>query len=118
MSDDLKTSLSDAWPQPAAVWTSDDTERYLREYPLPADFRWPHRDKADDGSEVLAPVLPAYRIHKGYGFWLRTTPYFPGLFEEIHEILLTIGDELPTSERLADLLTQRRIARGKQTTLF
>lgn len=119
MSDDLKTALGDAWPQPpAALWTADDTERYLREYPLPADFRWPHRDRADDGSEVLAPVLPSYRLHKGYGFWLRTTPYFPGLFEEIHQVLLSIGDELPTPERLAEILHQRRAARGQQTNLF
>lgn len=114
---DLHTRLGEVWPQPAAIWTLDDTERYLREYPLPSDFRWPHRDRDADGSEVLAPVLPQYRLHKGYGFWLRTTPYFPGLFEEIHQVLLTIGDELPTPERLAEILIQRRAARGTQSSL-
>lgn len=101
-------------------WPPDYTERYLTESPLPTDFVWPHRDRNADGTENLQPVLPSYRIHKGYGFWLRTTPYFPGLFEEIHGILSRLpGDaELPTAEELAAQLNEIRAARGTQTSLL
>lgn len=101
-----------------AAWTPDDTERFLSTQPLPADFLWPHRDPKPDGSENLAAVLPSYRIHKGYGFWLRTTPYFPGLFEAIHAALLACGDELPTADDLAAKLTADRAAVPVQPPLF
>lgn len=63
------------------VWTEIQTEGWLTEYPLPADFTWTDRY----GTE--RPVLPKYRISGGYGKWLHETPYFPGLFEHIHEII-------------------------------
>lgn len=105
---------------PPAPWTPDDTERWLSLNPLPQDFLWPHRDARPGltDEENLQPVLPTYRLHKGYGFWLRTTPYFPGLFEEIHAVLLGVGDELPTPEKLAETLHERRRAAGKQQKLF
>lgn len=107
------------WPGMPAGWTPDDTEAFLTRQALPADFLWPHRDKNPDGSERLAPVIPSYRLHKGYGFWLRTTPYFPALFEEIHAVLLRWPDdvELPDAAALGQLLTERRLARGQQESL-
>jgi hypothetical protein len=108
--------LGDAWPQMPTGWTNDDTEAFLSKNALPADFLWPHRERNADGSENLQPVLPSYRLHKGYGFWLRTTPYFQGLFEEIHDVLLRWPDDqpLPEPEALAEILNQRRAARGTQ----
>ncbi len=116
MSDDLKQPLGDAWPQPVIGWSPDDTEQFLNRQALPADFTWPHRDRAPDGREVLAAVVPSYRIHKGYGFWLRTTPYFPGLFAEVHDILMRWPEDepLPEADALADALNQRRADRGQQ----
>lgn len=110
--------MTDEIKLPVQPWTADDTERWLSLSPLPADFTWPHRDANADGTERLQLVLPTYRLHKGYGFWLRTTPYFPGLFEEIHAILLRGGDELPTSDQLAEELRTRRAALGVQQKLF
>lgn len=119
MNDPLKTPLAAAWPAVPTGWTEDDTEKFLTQQPLPGDFLWPHRDRNDDGSEKLAPVLPSYRIHKGYGFWLRTTPYFPGLFEQIHAILLRWPDldPLPDAAALGELLTARRKAAWQQQSL-
>lgn len=101
-------------------WTPDHTEQFLAANPLPVDFVWPHREAQADGTDNLQPVLPSYAIHKGYGFWLRTTPYFPGLFHEIHGILSRLpGDaDLPTPEELAAQLDQIRADRGTQTTLL
>jgi hypothetical protein len=104
---------------PSPPWTPDDTEAWLSEdgHALPDDFLWPHRDAKPDGSDNLQPVLPSYRLSKGYGFWLRTTPYFPGLFEEIHQILVHL-EVLPADGReLAGILDERRRARGTQTGL-
>lgn len=105
---------------PCPAWTPDDTERWLTLHALPPDFSWPHRDARPDGSENVQPVIPSYRLHKGYGFWLRTTPYFPGLFEEIHTIFLAARNDepLPTSEQLAEMLRERRAARGTQQQMF
>ncbi len=105
-------------PMPT-VWTADDTEKWLAQNALPEDFLWPHRDPLPDGNDNLQPVLPNYRLSKGYGFWLRTTPYFPGLFEEAHAVLLGMGAQLPEDGAdLAQRLTARLKLRGKQTTLF
>lgn len=99
-------------------WTQDDTEQWLSANALPDDFVWPHRNAKPDGTESLQPVLPSYRLTKGYGFWLRTTPYFPGLFEEIHELLVGMGAKLPEDGAdLGRMLTERRLARGTQTNL-
>lgn len=105
---------------PTTPWTPDDSEKWLTEtgHALPDDFTWPHRDPKPDGSANLQPVLPSYRLAKGYGFWLRTTPYFPGLFEEIHQILL-MSDPLPDDgAALAEVLRARLLQRGEQTKLF
>jgi len=119
MSTGLTSPLGEAWPQISAGWTLDNTERFLTQQALPSDFQWPHREPNADGSENLQPVMPTYRLHKGYGFWLRTTPYFPGLFEEVHAVLVRWPDtlELPSPEGLAVLLKQRLAARGKQAEI-
>jgi hypothetical protein len=49
MSDELTSPLSAAWPE---TWTPDDTEAFLSRQALPAAFRWPHREKNEDGSEM------------------------------------------------------------------
>lgn len=110
--------MADLVSIPTPPWTSDDTERWLTVNPLPQDFTWPHRDRLPDGGENWQPVLPSYRLHKGYGFWLRTTPYFPGLFEEIHAVLLGGGNELPEPDQLAETLRARHAAAGIQQKLF
>jgi hypothetical protein len=93
-------------------WTPEDTEAWLTRVPLPVNFTWP------DNMGKERAVLPVNRIHKGYGFWLRTTPYFPGLFEEIHRIIaLTPSDVEMSPEWLADQLNKRR-PQGTQTGLF
>lgn len=81
-------------------WTKDDTEQYLSANPLPPDFRWRGRI-----------VAPQHRtLKKGYGFWLRTTPYHPGLFEEVHRILVRV-DPLPSADELA-----RQLSEGEKAT--
>jgi hypothetical protein len=111
-------------------WTPDDTEQWLTANPLPADFRWTRttnetcRDaegrlriisKRRDPDQI---VLPNYRLHKGYGFWLRTTPYFEGLFEECHAIIAGMGAKTPEDGAdLARLIDERRRARGVQEDL-
>lgn len=85
------------------TWTRDATMRYLNGNPLPADFTWPHRD----GGE--RPVRPVHQMVEGYGKWLRETPYFPGLFELIHDILDQEA-EISDAEWLAGLL---RALRGR-----
>ena len=65
----------------AEPWTRDATMRYLNEYPLPRDFKWPHRDGG------WREVWPTHRAITAYGKWLRETPYFQGLFELIHAIV-------------------------------
>ena len=86
-------------------WGKDDTERYLRDNPLPADFVWRGRS-----------VCPQYHIRKGYGFWLRTTPYHPGLFEALHGFIARC-DVYPTPERMAEAMTEIEAAEKEQTNL-
>lgn len=102
------------------AWTPDHTEAWLKTNPLPVDFLWPHRDKNADGLPRLVPVLPSYQLHKGYGFWLRTTPYFPGLFEEIHAILVRVPPDaaLPTPDELAHILRTNAAAKGEQLEII
>lgn len=76
-------------------WNRDATMRYLNANPLPAAFKWPHRD----GGE--RHVLPSHRNVTGYGKWLRETPYFQGLFELIHLILDQAPGELGDGDWLA-----------------
>jgi hypothetical protein len=110
--------MSDEIKLPNPPWLADDTEKWLTLNPLPIDFYWPHRDPLPDGTVNMQPVLPTYRLHKGYGFWLRTTPYFPGLFEEAHAVILSLGDELPSPESLAAQLKTRLMLRGTQLKIF
>ena len=87
-----------------APWSSDDTEKFLNDTLLPVDFLWTH----DDGTQK--PVQPRGGIKNGYGFWLRYTPYFPGLFEEVHDVLLTWkgSAEMPRNrDELASELSTR-----------
>lgn len=94
-------------PMPAQPWTKDDTADYLAANPLPVDFRWKHRDG------TLQVVHPSYRTSGGYGKWLRETPYFPGLFEEIHDVIVEAGARLPDIDEIARLLTAERELRAK-----
>ena len=91
-------------------WSLDDTMHYLTANPLPADFHWPHRDFPAARPQ---PVHPKNRIHYGYGKWLRETPYFPGLFERIHGIIIAAGSDLPDPETIAAEL-HRKYGRATQ----
>lgn len=89
-------------------WEREDTERWLKDYPLPADFSW-------NGEAAR----PRYQLKEGYGFWLRTAgPYHPalrGLFKLIHEILAeksAVGARAPTPEELAAELTAYAALQG------
>lgn len=84
------------------TWTIDATMRYLNALPLPRTFTWPHRD---DGKE--RPVMPAHGTVIAYGKWLRETPYFPGLFELIHDVLANAPDEFDAQWLPAELLRTR-----------
>jgi len=109
MSDDQETM---PWVPPV-VWTADDTATYLKEFPLPSDFVWSHRDGQ------RRPVVPTHSyLRGGYGKWLRETPYFPGLFELVHEILVRSGEDLPTPEELAGKLNEIERLRGEQQELL
>jgi hypothetical protein len=106
MSEDL------VMPWAPVAWTAEDTMAYLTANPLPSDFVWPHRDGG------LRPVVPSHSVLKGgYGKWLRETPYFQGLFELIHDLLLR-ADPLPDAEGLARALNEVRRLRGEQKELF
>lgn len=97
---------------PSGIWSQADTEEWLSRYPLPVDFLWP------DCRGIARAVLPSNRLSKGYGFWLRTTPYFPELFEEIHQIIaLTPSDVVMTPEWLAEKLNARK-PQGEQINLL
>jgi hypothetical protein len=76
----------------AATWSKDDTHAYLKANPLPLEFRWPHRDHRDEEDGGLRRVQPSHKSISDYGKWLRETPYFPGLFERVHEILAAAQD--------------------------
>ena len=94
-------------PVPAGepAWTLDDTQAYLTANPLPSDFTWRHRDFP---AHLPQPVHPSHKNLKGgYGKWLRETPYFPGLFERVHGIILDAGDDLPDPATIAAELRRR-----------
>lgn len=92
-------------------WTKADTTEYLSANPLPQGFRWRHRD----GS--LAPVHPTYGV-ANYGKWLHDTPYFQGLFEEIHDLIVAAGAKLPPIEEIVAQLDSIRRTRESQQKLF
>lgn len=96
-------STDDELPLDAAAWTQASTRAFLTAYPLPTDFRWRDRDG------VTRAVLPTYALKGGYGKWLQETPYFPGLFEECHDLLLRAPADVAISgEWLAAELLKRR----------
>lgn len=90
-------------------WLPEDTERWLTDYPLPANFVW-------NGERAY----PRYTLKKGYGFWLRTAgPYHAalrGLFALCHQILagMPVGAPMPSSTQLIEEL--KRYA-GQQTEM-
>lgn len=95
-------------------WTLDSTMEYLNEYPLPADFKWPHRD----GGERVA--WPTHRGVIGYGKWLRETPYYQGLFELCHhclELAVLKTGEIGDGVWLANEL-KNEVERKKKEQLF
>jgi hypothetical protein len=91
-------------------WSRDATMRYLNANPLPAAFRWRHRD----GGERA--VQPSHKNIASYGKWLRETPYFQGLFELIHDILYNATD-LGDAEWLVEEIAKTQ-ARTEQEKLF
>ena len=78
---------------PPPRWDEEMTEHTLNKMPLPVWFRWRH----DDGTQ--RPVQPRGGLKNGYGFWLRYTPYFPGLFEAAHRVLKAAPWETSISAR-------------------
>lgn len=91
-------------------WSRDATMRYLNSVPLPAAFTWPHRD----GGELA--VRPVHTAVIGYGKWLRETPYFPGLFELAHELLVSAPQDLDVEwlpSRLQEARAQYKDAPSK-----
>lgn len=97
--------------QAPSQWTKADTMDYLSANPLPKDFVWRHRD----GS--LAPVHPKYAV-QNYGKWLHDTPYFQGLFEDVHSLVMSAGSLLPAIETIASQLNAIRKDREGQMKLF
>jgi hypothetical protein len=110
-----ETAMSEQEKMPwgiALAWTQEHTQEYLKANPLPVDFEWQHRD----GGEK--PVVPSHSYLKGgYGKWLRETPYFPGLFELVHDVLVR-AELLGDAEWLAGELTAIKAMRGRQESLF
>jgi hypothetical protein len=91
-------TLTDGRRQPP-VWTKDHTQAWLTGNPLPAGLRWL------DHNDNLLPVEPRFPILTtsfSYGKWLRDNPYFPGLFEAVHDILSSAFRDatLPTMDQL------------------
>lgn len=84
------------------TWTNDATMRYLNAVPLPRTFTWPHRDDTTD-----RPVTPAHGAVTAYGKWLRETPYFPGLFELIHDLIAAAPEEFDADWLPAELQRTR-----------
>ncbi len=94
-----------------AEWKPADTIEYLRLNPLPADFVWRHNNGEN------ATVKPTYNV-ANYGKWLAETPYFPGLFELIHDLLFSAGSRLPDTLTLTAQLAAIRKERDGQLKLF
>ena len=82
------------------AWTPEDTKEYLDANPLPIGFTWKHKDGG------LRAVHPSYSV-ASYGKWLRETPNFQGLFEEIHRVIVQAGAKLPSIEQVAAELVRR-----------
>ncbi len=90
------------------AWEREDTERWLKDYPLPPDFIW-NGEKA----------WPRYQLKEGYGQWLRTAgsyhPALRGLFALVHDILAekaAVGAKAPTADELAAELRAHATLQG------
>lgn len=94
-----------------AQWSKADTMEYLSTNPLPTDFAWRHKDGR------LVAVQPRYAV-ADYGKWLHDTPYFQGLFELVHDLIIAAGSKLPDITTIAVQLNQIRVQRESQKTLF
>lgn len=106
-------------PPRLTSWTYADTAAYLKANPLPADFLWRKNEPTKHlplAQQPLAGVRPTYAV-ADYGKWLRETPYFPGLFELIHDLLFS-HPGLPDVATLAAQLTQIRRERDGQQELL
>ena len=106
MSDHTPALLPDFEP-----WEHADTRAYLDANPLPVGFLWL------DDTRTPRPVLPRHTNVTSYGKWLAETPYFPGLFELIHKILVNAPD-LGDADWLAAELERRRPAQQPPLPLF
>lgn len=104
-------------PLPPA-WTHADTMAYLDENPTPVDFTWFHKNKDAHGRPILAVVKPKYTLSGGFGKWLHDTPYFPGLFELIHDLLFHSGATLPDIDTLVAHLDRIKAERTGQGELL
>ena len=90
-------------------WEPQNTVEYLTQNPLPVSFFW------KDNEGTPRAVYPKHKSVIAYGKWLKETPYFPGLFELIHKILVHARD-LGDADWLAAELETRRPP--KQPDLF
>lgn len=90
------------------TWTKDSTSAYLNDEPLPPGFLWIHKDGG------LRAAHPSYRVHGGYGKWLRETPNFPGLFEAVHEAMERAFRTMPTIPTQQWLVEELDRVRGEK----
>lgn len=95
----------------ATTWAPEDTVEYLKFNPFPVDFFWKNREGK------VVPVQPTYSIIN-YGKWLKETPYFPGLFELVHDLLFRCGKTLPDLPTLTAQLRKIHLERVGQLQLF
>jgi hypothetical protein len=98
-----------------STWNKDATMAYLNANPLPVTFKWHHRD---DPKGSTRPVMPSHKNVTAYGKWLRETPYFPGLFEEIHEALAAAPDLGDAEWLAAELIRREQLRQGEKLPLF
>jgi hypothetical protein len=91
-------------------WDAANTRRFLDKNPLPLDFTWVDQD----GDE--RPVRPRHTSVTSYGKWLQETPYFPGLFEIVHRVLVN-APLLGGAEWLVEELNQRRPPKQEKLSL-
>lgn len=101
------------------AWTKADTMEYLARNPLPTDFRWRRGNFKDEAFDTLplVAVQPTYAV-ADYGKWLHDTPYFQGLFELVHELIIAAGAKLPDIADLTRQLEAIRREREGQQKLF
>lgn len=94
LADDARSAGKDA----QKPWTDAATVSWLNMHPLPASFRWSVNGQ-------LVPVRPVHMLMTGFGTWLRETPYFPGLYEACHGVLMACdGRDIEDGAGLASRL--------------